>query len=197
MPFAYGHIFKDNIAKLKREGRYRIFADILGHRGEFPAADHHTANGVRGITVWCSNDYLCMGQHPAVTSAMKLAMGHHPVIGGMPIFGQVVWIGWLAFGALLYSSVPAFFLGRAKKKLGQRLHDKVLMADAQINAADWQSAGAAMLGMIGLAQFLPGIGVARFTARPAWLGALRQLALGAAAAGITYGVGSAFGVGLS
>ncbi len=48
MPFAYGHIFKDNLAKLKREGRYRIFADILRHRGEFPSADHHTANGVRG-----------------------------------------------------------------------------------------------------------------------------------------------------
>lgn len=74
MPFAYGHIFKDNIAKLKREGRYRIFADILRHRGEFPAADHHTANGIRGITVWCSNDYLCMGQHPAVISAMKAAI---------------------------------------------------------------------------------------------------------------------------
>jgi 5-aminolevulinate synthase len=74
MPFAYGHIFKDNIAKLKREGRYRIFADILRHRGEFPAADHHTSNGVRSITVWCSNDYLCMGQHPAVTSAMKAAV---------------------------------------------------------------------------------------------------------------------------
>src|SRR5438270_235481 len=64
MPFAYGHIFKDNIAKLKREGRYRIFADILRHRGDFPAADHHTANGVREITVWCSNDYLCMGHRP-------------------------------------------------------------------------------------------------------------------------------------
>ena len=51
MPFAYGHIFKDNIAKLKREGRYRIFADILRHRGDFPAADHHTAHGVREITV--------------------------------------------------------------------------------------------------------------------------------------------------
>jgi 5-aminolevulinate synthase len=74
MPFAYGHIFKDNIAKLKREGRYRIFADILRHRGEFPAADHHTANGVRNITVWCSNDYLCMGQHPAVVAAMKAAI---------------------------------------------------------------------------------------------------------------------------
>ena len=74
MPFAYGHIFKDNIAKLKREGRYRIFADILRHRGDFPAADHHTPNGKRDITVWCSNDYLCMGQHPAVVEAMKTAI---------------------------------------------------------------------------------------------------------------------------
>ncbi|MDE2475790.1 MAG: 5-aminolevulinate synthase [Alphaproteobacteria bacterium] len=74
MPGAYGHIFKDNIAKLKREGRYRIFADILRHRGDFPAADHHTSNGVRNITVWCSNDYLCMGQHPVVTEAMKAAI---------------------------------------------------------------------------------------------------------------------------
>ncbi len=74
MPFAYGHIFKDNIAKLKREGRYRIFADILRHRGEFPSANHHTSSGVRDITVWCSNDYLCMGQHPAVVAAMKAAI---------------------------------------------------------------------------------------------------------------------------
>ena len=74
MPFAYGHIFKDSLAKLKREGRYRIFADILRHRGEFPTAAHHTANGTRPITVWCSNDYLCMGQHPKVLAAMKDAI---------------------------------------------------------------------------------------------------------------------------
>ncbi|HEX3487542.1 MAG TPA: 5-aminolevulinate synthase [Micropepsaceae bacterium] len=74
MPFAYGHVFKDNIAKLKREGRYRIFADILRHRGDFPAADHHTSNGVRNITVWCSNDYLCMGQNAKVVAAMKDAV---------------------------------------------------------------------------------------------------------------------------
>jgi len=66
MPFAYGHIFKDNLAKLKREGRYRVFADILRHQGQFPTAVHHTANGTRPITVWCSNDYLCMGQNAKV-----------------------------------------------------------------------------------------------------------------------------------
>ena len=74
MPFAYGHIFKDNLAKLKREGRYRVFADILRQQGDFPAAVHHTANGTRPITVWCSNDYLCMGQHPKVLAAMKEAV---------------------------------------------------------------------------------------------------------------------------
>jgi len=74
MPFAYGHIFKDNLAKLKREGRYRVFADILRHQGQFPTAMHHTANGPRPITVWCSNDYLCMGQHPKVLAAMKEAI---------------------------------------------------------------------------------------------------------------------------
>ena len=74
MPFAYGHIFKDNLAKLKREGRYRVFADILRQQGDFPTAVHHTTNGTRPITVWCSNDYLCMGQNPKVLAAMKGAI---------------------------------------------------------------------------------------------------------------------------
>ncbi len=76
MPFAYGHVFKDSLAKLKREGRYRVFADILRHRGEFPAADHFTPNGKRQITVWCSNDYLCMGQNPKVVAAMQEAIAY-------------------------------------------------------------------------------------------------------------------------
>lgn len=84
-------------------------------------------------------------------SGMKLIRVEHPSIGGLPIFGHVVWIGWLGLAALLYSSVPAFFLGRAKKKVGKRLHDKILLADAQVNEADWQSASAAMLGVIGIA----------------------------------------------
>ncbi|MFL6857493.1 MAG: cation diffusion facilitator family transporter [Allosphingosinicella sp.] len=84
-------------------------------------------------------------------SAMKLIRHEHPSIGGMPLFGETVWIGWLGLAALLYSSVPAFFLGRAKKTLGVRLHDKILIADAQVNEADWQSAGAAMLGVVGIA----------------------------------------------
>jgi 5-aminolevulinate synthase len=74
MAFPYGQTFKDALSKLKREGRYRIFADIVRHRGAFPTASHHTQNAVKPITVWCSNDYLCMGQHPKVVAAMKEAI---------------------------------------------------------------------------------------------------------------------------
>jgi 5-aminolevulinate synthase len=74
MGFPYGQTFKDALSKLKREGRYRVFADIVRHRGAFPTASHHTQNAVKPITVWCSNDYLCMGQHPKVIAAMKEAI---------------------------------------------------------------------------------------------------------------------------
>ncbi len=74
MAFPYGQTFRDALSKLKREGRYRVFADIVRHRGNFPTASHHTQNGVKPITVWCSNDYLCMGQHPKVIAAMHEAI---------------------------------------------------------------------------------------------------------------------------
>src|SRR5215467_8605168 len=74
MAFAYGQTFKDALSKLKREGRYRVFADIVRQRGAFPTAVHHTQNSVKPITVWCSNDYLCMGQNPKVTAAMQEAI---------------------------------------------------------------------------------------------------------------------------
>jgi 5-aminolevulinate synthase len=74
MAFPYGQTFKDALSKLKREGRYRIFADIVRQRGSFPNASHHTREAVKPIAVWCSNDYLCMGQHPKVIAAMQAAM---------------------------------------------------------------------------------------------------------------------------
>lgn len=74
MPFAYGQTFKDALSKLKREGRYRVFADIVRQRGSFPTAVHHTQNSAKPITVWCSNDYLCMGQNPKVLAAMQEAI---------------------------------------------------------------------------------------------------------------------------
>ena len=59
---------------LKDEGRYRVFADIRRDRGRFLSARHFANGETRPITVWCSNDYLGMGQHPAVLAAMHAAL---------------------------------------------------------------------------------------------------------------------------
>ena len=70
----YDRIFKSAIERLHDEGRYRVFIDILRTKGQFPNAHCFGGNGPKPITVWCSNDYLCMGQHPAVVEAMETAL---------------------------------------------------------------------------------------------------------------------------
>lgn len=66
--------FKGELEGLHQEGRYRVFADLERHRGNFPRATRHTAAGPSEVTVWCSNDYLGMGQNPIVVEAMKQAI---------------------------------------------------------------------------------------------------------------------------
>ena len=66
--------FADKIAALKGEGRYRVFAELARHAGDFPRATRFCAGVEAEVTVWCSNDYLGMGQHPAVTGAMAAAL---------------------------------------------------------------------------------------------------------------------------
>ncbi|MGB5484902.1 5-aminolevulinate synthase [Parasphingorhabdus sp.] len=71
----YDKIFSQAIDRLHAEGRYRVFIDILRNKGSFPNARcfaHH--NGPQPVTVWCSNDYLAMGQHPDVIVAMEEAL---------------------------------------------------------------------------------------------------------------------------
>ena len=71
----YDSIFKAAIDRLHHEGRYRVFIDILRTKGNYPNAQcFHGHNGPKPITVWCSNDYLCMGQHPDVIAAMETAL---------------------------------------------------------------------------------------------------------------------------
>jgi 5-aminolevulinate synthase len=70
----YQRFFADQIGKLKAEGRYRTFADLERRAGRFPEATLHTADGTRPVTIWCSNDYLGMGQHPDVLAAMHGAV---------------------------------------------------------------------------------------------------------------------------
>ena len=71
----YKHIFAQAIDRLHEEGRYRVFIDILRNRGSYPNARcFHGHNGPKPIAVWCSNDYLAMGQHPKVIAAMEEAL---------------------------------------------------------------------------------------------------------------------------
>ena len=70
----YEQFFSDRISDLKGEGRYRVFADLERQVGDFPKATSHTANGIEEVTVWCSNDYLGMGQNEIVCAAMKEAI---------------------------------------------------------------------------------------------------------------------------
>ncbi len=71
----YGKVFNAAIDRLHEEGRYRVFIDILRNKGNFPNARCFAGhNGPKPITVWCSNDYLAMGQHPKVIAAMEEAL---------------------------------------------------------------------------------------------------------------------------
>ncbi len=71
----YDQIFDQAIDRLHSEGRYRVFIDILRNKGAYPNARCFAGhNGPKDITVWCSNDYLAMGQHPKVIAAMEAAL---------------------------------------------------------------------------------------------------------------------------
>jgi 5-aminolevulinate synthase len=70
----YEQFFAKRIAELKAEGRYRVFADLERKRGQFPLATNYRGDGQHDVVVWCSNDYLGMGENPEVLAAMHEAL---------------------------------------------------------------------------------------------------------------------------
>lgn len=93
---------------------------------------------------------LALGLVLTLDGVQTLARGEHPTIAGIDLLGHQVWLGWPMIAALLYSTVPTIFLGRVKVKLAAALHDKALHADATMNADDWRSGAAAIVGVLGL-----------------------------------------------
>jgi cation diffusion facilitator family transporter len=93
---------------------------------------------------------LLMGFFLVVDSVLKLLSGEHPPIGMVELFDWQVWLGWLMIAALLWSAIPVMIIGHVKRKLASQLHDKVLRADAEMNKADWMTAGAALVGVVGI-----------------------------------------------
>jgi 5-aminolevulinate synthase len=70
----YEDHFRQHLESLHEEGRYRVFADLKRRCGAYPTADQFAQEGIRDVTVWCSNDYLGMSQYPAVRAAMHEAI---------------------------------------------------------------------------------------------------------------------------
>ena len=91
-----------------------------------------------------------MGVYILYDSVSKLLAFEHAPIGLVQPWGEPIWLGWFMLPALVYSAIPAVILGRIKLPLARELHDKVLFADANMNKADWLTAVAAMVGVIGI-----------------------------------------------
>ena len=72
----YRDQFKNRLNQLKSENRYRSFVELERHVGRHPYATWNSPNGPKDVVIWCSNDYLGMGQHPAVIDAMQSAIVH-------------------------------------------------------------------------------------------------------------------------
>lgn len=122
---------------------------------KWPPNDRHPYGYHRavGIAFLCAAlALLAVGLLLVYDAAHTLIAREHPTIGTVvpPLWGRPVWLGWLMLPVLFYSAAPAVILGYLKHRPARELHDKTLYADADMNKADWMTAAAAMLGVLGI-----------------------------------------------
>lgn len=114
---------------------------------EFPYGYHKVVT----IAYLCSSLALfSVGAFLVIDSGLTLFKNDRPSIGTVVIFGHQIWLGYLMIVALIWGTVPAIFLGKAKLPLAEKLHEKNLYTDAEMQKADWMTGVAAMLGILGI-----------------------------------------------
>ncbi len=126
---------------------------IAGRFAWRPATDRFPYGFHRSQSIaffWAALALVLLGLYIGFEALTKLLEAEHPSIGMAEVFGQRIWLGWLMIAALAFTSIPQFFLGRAKMPLAEKLNDKVLHADADMNRADYLSAAAAAVGVLGI-----------------------------------------------
>lgn len=111
-----------------------------------------------GYHRWVSIAFLCsslslfaLGLYLLGDAVLKALAPAATTIGNVRLFGREIWLGWPMLLALAWSAIPAWFLGRRQAQRAWQLHDKVLSADAELRKADWLSASAAAVAVIGIA----------------------------------------------
>ena len=109
---------------------------------------YHRAIGVAHLVA--ATALLIMGGFLIYSSVMSLVAVEKPPVGMIVLFGQDIWLGWLMVVVMALSGIPPVILGRMKLKLAPQLHDKVLYADADMNKADWSTALATIVGVLGI-----------------------------------------------
>ncbi|KAA9340321.1 cation diffusion facilitator family transporter [Adhaeribacter soli] len=127
-----------------------LIASRIYHKApnkNFPYGYHR----VISIAYLCSSVALfAVGAFLVIDSVSTLLKAEHATIGIIVLFGKPIWLGYIMIAVLLYSSIPAVFLGRMKLPLAKKLHEKNLYTDAQMNKADWMTALAAIFGIVGI-----------------------------------------------
>ncbi|MGY5851169.1 cation diffusion facilitator family transporter [Salegentibacter sp. F14] len=91
-----------------------------------------------------------MGIFLVFDSSMALFKAEHPTIGTREFFGKNIWMGWVMILVLIYSSLPAVVLGFKKLPIAKKLHNKILLTDAQAQKADYMTSFAAIVGILGV-----------------------------------------------